>query len=418
VLNSSFEDGVYDPAALPPEWAYIEWDPSGVPSWVDDEAHSGTKSVKIEAPIPNDAAWIQTANVQPDTLYFLSGWAKTDGVGHTVDTVDAGANFSILNTFTASPGLFGTQDWTRTGVLFNSGTSSQLGLAARIGMYSGTAIGTAWFDDVQLSPIVPVEPHPSWKILALIYDQTDFTHVDQNNVTHHYVAQMTQQEVLAATDVVTIFAEQDIPELTSGEMIPTLTIRYPTQPLTSLSPFGDAWWPAPGDVAADRDPAFDAVIVIWDPRAVDLTTNLPQTLNNAAGLTPAMGTGQTYTAVIFDAVVNYGHRNVLKHEFGHCITEFFDAAGTAPKPKVENHAVEGQYVHCGTGDAYVWVDESDANPIPNSIYNNASGFTHDYYSGTAALAGDPSTCLGITSDAWAHGGPVSHSGNLVCEDRR
>jgi hypothetical protein len=418
VLNPSFEDGVYDPGGSPDGWSYIEFDASGISGWVEDEAHNGSRSVTIEAPLPNDASWFQSVSVQPETLYFLSGWAKTEAVAHSAQSVDAGANFSILGGFTVSPGVFGTQDWTRTGVLFNSGPTSQVDIAARIGMYSGTTTGKAWFDDVAVSPIVAVEPHPSWKILALIYDQTDFSYIDQNGDPHHYVAQMSAQEVAAATDVVSIFVEQDIPELTSGEMVPTLTVRYPTAPLSSLTPFGTAWWPAPEDVAAERDPAFDAVMVIWDPRAMDLVTGLPETLNNAAGLTPAMGTGQTYTAIIFDAVVNYGHRNVLKHEFGHSITEFFDAAGTAPKPKVENHAVEGQYVHCGTGDAYVWLDESDANPIPNSIYNNVSGFAHDYYSGTTALAGDPSTCLGITPDAWAHGGPVSHSGNLVCEDRR
>ena len=61
---------------------------------------------------------------------------------------------------------------------------------------------------------------------------------------------------------------------------------------------------------------------------------------------------------------------------------------------------------------YVWLDETDANPIPNSIYNNESGFTHDYYSGTTALATDPMHCLGITPSAWATGGPVSMPGGL------
>ena len=85
----------------------------------------------------------------------------------------------------------------------------------------------------------------------------------------------------------------------------------------------------------------------------------------------------------------------------------YDAAGTAPKPPVENHAVVGQYVNCKTGAAYVWVDETDANPVPNSIYNNDAGFTHDYYSGTTALATDPTRCLGVTNDAWRSGGPVT-----------
>jgi hypothetical protein len=71
-----------------------------------------------------------------------------------------------------------------------------------------------------------------------------------------------------------------------------------------------------------------------------------------------------------------------------------------------------QYVNCVTGQMYVWVDETDAGPIANSIYNNDSGFTHDYYSGTTALASDPLRCLGITPAAWATGGPVSLPGEL------
>jgi hypothetical protein len=108
----------------------------------------------------------------------------------------------------------------------------------------------------------------------------------------------------------------------------------------------------------------------------------------------------------------YGHRNVFKHEWGHSILEFFNTMGIAPKPKVENHATAFQYVNCATGFYYVWVDETEANPIPNSIYNNNSGFTHDYYSGTTAVADRPTDCLGITSKTWSFGGPVSNSGSF------
>ena len=66
-----------------------------------------------------------------------------------------------------------------------------------------------------------------------------------------------------------------------------------------------------------------------------------------------------------------------------------------------------KYVHCSSGTPYVLQDETDDNPIPNSIYNNNSGFTHDYYSGTTAKPENPSRCLGIPPSAWAYGGPVT-----------
>lgn len=81
--------------------------------------------------------------------------------------------------------------------------------------------------------------------------------------------------------------------------------------------------------------------------------------------------------------------------------------GVVPLPEVSNHADTGEYVNCQGGPPYVWVDESQDFPIPNSIYNNHSGFTHDYYSGTIATVDQPTRCLGITPQAWSYGGPVT-----------
>ncbi|HET9866914.1 MAG TPA: hypothetical protein VFQ06_06455, partial [Nitrospira sp.] len=232
---------------------------------------------------------------------------------------------------------------------------------------------------------------------------------DTAGVRHHMVGAMTPAEVERATLAATQFVETDIPALTSGNMIPELTIRYPDHALTQLDAFGQAWWPSSANTAADRDPAFDSVIVIWDPRVVDQYTGTRYWIGGGAGLTPPMNTGQTYATIIIEAT-GYGHRNVFKHEWGHSILFYFDAAGTAPKPTVTNHANVNQYVHWPTGDNYVWVDETDANLIPNSIYNNESGFTHDYYSGTTATADEPTRRLGITPEAWMLGGPVTKPG--------
>jgi hypothetical protein len=125
-----------------------------------------------------------------------------------------------------------------------------------------------------------------------------------------------------------------------------------------------------------------------------------------------MGTGQAYTTLIIEASTSYGHLNVFKHEWGHSLLNCYDAVRTAPLPTVTNHTDGNQYVNCLTGQMYVWADETEANLIANSIYNDESGFTHDYYSGTTSLASDPLRCLGITPAAWATGGPVSLPGEL------
>jgi hypothetical protein len=261
-----------------------------------------------------------------------------------------------------------------------------------------------------------MEPHPRWRILVLIYQETNFEVTDAGTY-HHYVALMTPDEMEQAALAANQFVEIDIPALTSGNMIPQITVRFPERALNYLSPVGDGWWPSPQNTEPERDPAFDSVIVIWDPRATDLETDNYEWIGYGDGLAANMGTGQTYFSMQIDAAVYRGHRNVFKHEWGHCILYYFDAVGTTPNPTVNNHAHATQYVNCNTGQFYVWEDETLDNPIPNSIYNNESGFTHDYYSGTTATAEQPTRCLGITLDAWSLGGPVSHSGTggYFCE---
>jgi len=278
-------------------------------------------------------------------------------------------------------------------------------VAARLGFWAGTTTGAAWFDDISLTRLGRTPSAATWRILTLIYPRTDITVNGTDGVRRHLVGHMSQAQVQAAATAARAFVTTDIPALTSGEMVATTTVRVVGRTLTTLEPIGDGWWPSPVVTAADLDPRYDAVIVVWEPDVVDQATGVASWIGTAAGLTPGRGTGQTYTALIVAAATDYGHRNVFKHEFGHSLLFYFDAVGSAPRPTVDNHAYAWSYVHCGSGAPYVWQDETLADPIPHSIYNNASGFTHDYYSGTTALPSDPTTCLGITREAWASGSP-------------
>jgi hypothetical protein len=406
--NGGFEDSSGDPST-PAGWSRQMYVSGASLTWESTVAHDGLLSVRVSNPTPNDAAWTQTVTLQPDHYYLLSGWIKTDNVAHTTQGVDAGANLCLWGTWQRTAPIIGTNDWTYVRLVFNSGPTGTVTIGARVGYWVGVASGTAWFDDLRVTEILPSDPHPRWKILVLIYDGTDFTYTDTDG-THHLIGEIGSAQVATAAANAARFVQTDIPALSSGNMVPELTIRYPG-PLRSLTQFGN-WWPSPADTATERDPAFDSVIVIWQPTVTDQATGQLLWIGNAAGLTPPMGTGQTYTTLIIEAATLYGHLNVFKHEWGHSLLDYYEAVGTAPTPTVTNHAVVNQYVHCQTGEAYVWLDETDANPIPNSIYNNESGFTHDYYSGTTALATDPMHCVGITAAAWATGGPVSQPGEL------
>jgi hypothetical protein len=251
--------------------------------------------------------------------------------------------------------------------------------------------------------------HPRWKIQVIIYDQIDFQYTDEAGRPHHVTTYMTQLEKDTAVAAAKAFLETDVPALTSGNMVPVASIKFAGRPLTRLARVcgGDyGYWPDPEVTAPDRDPAsFDSAIVIFQERAYDSATGRYAYLGCYGGLAWPRGTGQTYASFIY-RIFSMDQRNVFKHEWGHSILFYYDAAGAAPKPAVNNHD-PGGYVHCGTGTPYILIDDSASAPIPNSIYNNQSGFTHDYYSGTTATASDPSRCLGITPAAWASGGPVT-----------
>lgn len=399
VQNGGFEI----PGQMPDDYA-LGWTARGEPgvhlSRDEQYAHSGSSSVRIYSPIGDEASFEQELTVEPETQYLLTGWIKTENVDS-----GTGATLSLIGTWFHSEGRFGTTDWTRVVLWFNSGTRTKVRIGARLGYPSK---GTAWFDDIRLTPIRPDGSHPSWKILVLIYDRTDALVKGTDGVSHHYVGAMTQDEVERATLAATQFVETDIPALTSGNMVPELTIRYPDHPLTGLEPVDEGWWPSPLSTARDRDPAFDSVIVIWDPRVVDEYTGTRQWIGTVAGLALNRYAGQTYAAIVIEATG--GHRNVFKHEWGHSILHYFEAIGVSPKPAVNNHASAVQYVHWPTGESYQWIAEWDGNPIPNSIYNNESGLTHDYYSGTIATADQPTRRLGITPEAWMWGGPVTKPG--------
>lgn len=247
--------------------------------------------------------------------------------------------------------------------------------------------------------------YPAWEILVLIYTQTEFVYTDDTGVERHGFAQMDIPERLQAAATARLFFEYDVPLLTSGMQTPVLTIRYPDRALTQLGEFC-GHWPDKLSTAEDLDPAFDSVIVIWDDEGTDLLSNEPIDLMQCGGLNLSDGVGQTYS--VFPVSSSWGSRNILKHEWGHAILDYFHAAGSSPEPKVNNHIndTDTQYVNCLTGLPYRLEDESANQPIPNSIYNNQQGFTHDYYSGQTATPDQPQRCLGITSDAWASPPPT------------
>lgn len=228
--------------------------------------HGGRYSVRI------DASWRQPVNTPVNQLLFLGGWIKSDGI-QSVGQPDSpgGAMVSVLGRWDQPAPTLGTTPWHPVGMSFFTDTSPLL-ITPRLGFGAGMASGTAWYDDLTLVPHVPNTPHPRWKILVLIYPQTDVSYTDALGVTRHVIGSLLSQDIDTTLDQARRFVLRDIPALSSGNMLPEFTARLARAPLKSLSPFFDGWWPAQPDVIEELDPAFDSVIVIWKPRVRDLAT--------------------------------------------------------------------------------------------------------------------------------------------------
>jgi hypothetical protein len=370
----------------------------------------------------NDARWVQTVQVQPFTQYRLSGWVKTSGVAHTLEATDAGANLSFYGTWTHSVGVFGTNDWTYQSVLLTTGAETQLTVGARLGYWSGTTTGTAWFDDLRLeaTSATALDDLPRWNVLVLIYNQTDFTFVDNVGDQRRFQSSMTAEESQRAEAAARRFFDDDVPALSSGMQHPRVTVRYPAHPLGSLTATGvcNGYYPATADTVGDVDASFDSVVVIWDDTSTVMGSPADMFTGGCVGLTDDTGLGQTHATLPVESTAT-NQRNIFKHEWGHSILFYYMSAGKTQQAGLPRHEwnhinnTDKQFVNCQSGAVYDLHDDNDTTPIPNSIYNSGSGFTHDYYSGITARASDPTTCIGVGPAAWASGGPATRPSQPV-----
>lgn len=410
VSNPGFEQGSYAPGSPPANWLFDTGYGSSLGTWDNATAHSGQFSVRIDASAPDDATWQQSANVPTNTLLYLGGWIKSNNIQRVGQPDSPGATVSVLGRWDQPAPTLGTTPWHAVGMSFFTDTSLLL-ITPRLGFWGGLASGTAWYDDLTLVPRVANTPHPRWKVLVLIYPQTDVTYTDALGVSRHVTGAMSRWDVDRTLDQARRFVQHDIPALSSSNMLPEFTARVAHEPLKSLSPFFEGWWPAQGDVIKELDPAFDSVIVIWEPRVRDVATGQPLVIAGDGAVTPDRGLQQTYTTLRVPYAGLNGNRNVYKQQWGVALSSYFLSMQLASPPPINFNPAPTQYVNCQTGQFYVWQEETNGNPIPNSIYNNGSGFIHDYYSGTLALADAPTACLGFGAPAWAWGGPVTHSGS-------
>jgi dolichyl-phosphate-mannose-protein mannosyltransferase len=149
--NASFEQVTGD---VPDEWgqeAYLQEDNYTVYSLSGEQAHTGMYSVKIENKEANHARWTQTVQVSKKSVYKISGYIRTEGVG-----ADAtGAHLFVEGIAAEYPQIKDSggkweylEFYAKTGAEQDSIT-----LGASLGGYGAINTGTAYFDDLSVEKV-------------------------------------------------------------------------------------------------------------------------------------------------------------------------------------------------------------------------------------------------------------------------
>lgn len=167
--NSLVWDGGFEQDFLNGGFGWRRLDVAGTRIDVDaEEAHSGTRSLRIRfdgSANVDLAAPQQFVAVEPRTRYRFAAWLKLDGI-----STDSGVSFRIFDprnpqaVDVATQNRTGTQPWTQQEAEFTTGPETRLVLIAPRRAPSAKLDykirGTAWVDDVSLTPVGPAPEPP------------------------------------------------------------------------------------------------------------------------------------------------------------------------------------------------------------------------------------------------------------------
>lgn len=168
--NSGFEEEV---DGLPTGWNTNIWDTdnSVLIGAASDIVRSGLKSVYINNSEENDSRFYQTVSVEADSYYKISAYVYAENITGG----DIGANIGFENSTVHSDSVFNTDGKWQQIVLYGKTSEDQTNLAVslRLGGYSSTVTGEAWFDDVSIEKVYSVPDGVTVADLSNTYSTTN-----------------------------------------------------------------------------------------------------------------------------------------------------------------------------------------------------------------------------------------------------
>ena len=154
VWNSGFE--LLEDERLPDGWYTDAWyNQVGYTEYnvLQDEDPERGQIFEIQNFAPNDARIAQIVDVDPDTVYCLSGYIRAEGIEG-----GRGANLSIEGLYAFSEDFTDTDgEWRYVEYYGETGPDQTwVTIYARVGGYGGLSTGSACFDDIRLTAVEAV----------------------------------------------------------------------------------------------------------------------------------------------------------------------------------------------------------------------------------------------------------------------
>ncbi|MBR6766448.1 MAG: phospholipid carrier-dependent glycosyltransferase [Clostridia bacterium] len=152
-----FENGDFSllDGDMPQGWKKDMWlTDTGISKlYVDENGYEGSCIAVVNVD-ENDARFVQTVSVKPETTYRISAMVKAENC----TTGGYGANLSIDGLFTYSDAVYDTAgQWQPVEFYGVTGENqTELTVFARVGGYSGLCTGRAWFDNLEITEVEDV----------------------------------------------------------------------------------------------------------------------------------------------------------------------------------------------------------------------------------------------------------------------
>jgi len=189
----------------------------------------------------NDLRIIKKYIVEPNTLYAISADVKTkDIVNHENSDNPLGATISTED-YNVSHSILGTNDWQTIRLVGRSDARGILNVSMNLGYYSNTCTGTAWFENIRLTPVSEFAASDNtWRFLAVILTETGIDTMDPDTNRHIQLShKMSSEEISAIRKSLSRF-EEDFSEDAAGLFKVDVDIVEATEECTDYSRIGES----------------------------------------------------------------------------------------------------------------------------------------------------------------------------------